>query len=193
MNLKQQLEVLLFSHNKPLSLKTLSEITGQSSSQLKKALSDLTVDYAERDSALEITFQRGGYLLSPQEEFLHLTQGVLPINIKTSLLRTIALIALKEPVVQSKIIKERGSSAYEHIRHLLELGWLKREEQGLSYLLSTTSQFKKHFNLSSEARDLREQLLQIEKQAQEQLIAQEKLENQELENRDESEDFSLLN
>ena len=162
MNLKQQIEVFLFWSDNGLSIKDLSELTQVSQGEIKDSLSSLIRDYETRESALEITCQNGIYILEVGEKFSGLGEKILPADLKTSTARTLALIALKEPVKQSEIIETRGSSAYTHIKELAEKNWIKKEQDGLSYKLKTTSEFKKYFNLSSDGKKLKLELKKLE-------------------------------
>ncbi len=158
MALKQEIEVLLFWKEKPISLKELMELTNTTEIRLvKEALIDLIKDYELRNSGLHIISQGNGYLLEARQEYLNLGQKISPINLKTSVSRTLALIALKEPIKQSEVIKERGSSAYDHIRELVEKDWISKEKEieSPSSILTTSPQFKKHFSLSKEGKEIK--------------------------------------
>jgi len=64
-------------------------------------------------------------------------------------LRTLAAIALKDPIAQPDLINLRGSGAYQHIQELINLGFVQRRRQtdGRSYWLQVTDKFHQHFEL----------------------------------------------
>lgn len=161
MSLKQQIEVILFWRSRAVSLNNLAESLNANPSEIKKALMDLIREYELREGGLQINFRENGYILEPKEEFMHLAENFVPIDLKIGTLRTLALIALKEPVKQTQIIEVRGSGAYEHIKELTENGWIKKEQVGQSFLLSTSNAFKKHFRLSESGDELKERLQKI--------------------------------
>lgn len=161
MGLKQEIEVILFWKNQSTSLANLSERLNCNPQEVKKALMDLIREYELRDSGLHIVFRGNGYILEPKDEYLPLAQKLVPIDLKTGSLRTLALIALKEPVRQTDIVDLRGSGAYEHIRELSEANWILKEPSGLTYNLRTTPAFKKHFRLSEDGDKLKDKLKQI--------------------------------
>ncbi len=173
MALKQEIEVILFWKNKPLSLNQLSETLNTNSTEVKKALMDLIREYELRDSGLQIVFRGSGYVLEPKDEYLHLAQSFVPIDLKVGALRTLAIIALKEPVRQTQIIGLRGSGAYEHIKDLTEANWIKKEQVGQTFILRTTSAFKKHFKLSESGGELKEQLQKIIDEVEAQALKEE--------------------
>jgi len=166
MALKQEIEVILFWKSKPVSLSSLTETLRSNPSETKKALMDLVRDYELREGGLQITFRDNGYVMEPKDEYLHLAQKFVPIDLKVGALRTLALIALKEPVKQTDIIEVRGSGAYDHVRELVESGWLLKEQMGSSYMLRTTNEFRKYFRLSDSGDELKDKLQKIIEEAE---------------------------
>ncbi len=178
MVLKQEIEVILFWRNQPVSLNSLSESLHSNPSEVKKALMDLIREYELREGGLQINFRDNGYALEPKEEFMHLAENFVPIDLKIGALRTLAVIALKEPVKQTDIIEVRGSGAYEHIKELAENGWIKKQQIGQSFLLSTSNAFKKHFRLSESGDELKDKLQKIMDEVQQEKLLG--LENKEI-------------
>jgi segregation and condensation protein B len=176
MGLKQEIEVILFWKNEPMSPVRISETLGANASEVKKALMDLVREYELREGGLQIAFRGNGYVLEPKEEFMHLAQSFVPIDLKIGALRTLAIIAIKEPVKQTEIIEVRGSGAYEHIKDLAEAGWVSKEQVGLTYSLQTTPAFKKNFRLSDSGGELKDQLQKIIAEVEAQGIKQKELE-----------------
>ncbi len=63
---------------------------------------------------------------------------------------TLAIIAFKQPIKQSVIIKIRGNKAYDHIKRFKDLNLLRKKRQGHTYELSLSDDFYDYFNVSSE-------------------------------------------
>ena len=61
-------------------------------------------------------------------------------------METLAVVAWKYPIVQSEIIKLRGSSAYEHMRELVEQGFIAKERSGRTYKVKLTKKFFNYFS-----------------------------------------------
>jgi segregation and condensation protein B len=76
-------------------------------------------------------------------------QSLIPAELGTGALRTLAAIALKDPIAQTDLINLRGSGAYQHIQELITLGFVQRRRQtdGRSYWLQVTDKFHQHFEL----------------------------------------------
>jgi len=62
-------------------------------------------------------------------------------------------VALKKRLLQSELVDLRGSGAYDHIKELLERGFIERKRQsdGRSYWISLTEKFHRTFSISMPA------------------------------------------
>ena len=61
---------------------------------------------------------------------------------------TLAIIAYKQPIKQSVIIKIRGNKAYDHIKKFSDLQLIKRKKSGHTYEISLSDDFYDYFNVS---------------------------------------------
>ena len=79
-------------------------------------------------------------------------EDLLPSELKTAVLRTLAVIAIKKKILQSDLILLRGSSAYEHIKELLDKKFIqkRRQRDGRSFWLSLSEKFYQTFAVSNE-------------------------------------------
>jgi segregation and condensation protein B len=62
---------------------------------------------------------------------------------------TLAIIAYKQPIKQSVIIKIRGNKAYDHIKKFNDLGLIKKKKAGHTYELALSDDFYDYFNINS--------------------------------------------
>ena len=115
----------------------------------QEAMMELISDYAYRDSALEVVETETGYSLQLRSVFDDLTDDIIPAELGKGALRTLAAIALKNPIVQTELIELRGSTAYQHVQELVEMGFVRkrRQESGRSYLLEVTNKFHQYFEI----------------------------------------------
>lgn len=60
---------------------------------------------------------------------------------------TLALIAYKQPVKQSVIVKIRGNKAYEHIKKFIAYGLINAKPYGRTAILSVTQKFYEYFEI----------------------------------------------
>jgi segregation and condensation protein B len=147
LSLPARLEAILYLKGKPLSLGELAEIAAISRDEVELGLITLMADYAHRDTALEIRQEGQSYSLQLRDGLGDLVQNLLPVDLSTAALRTLATIALKKRVLQSELVELRGSGAYDHIKELLAQDFIERKRQsdGRSFWLSLSEKFHRTF------------------------------------------------
>ena len=64
------------------------------------------MDYSARGGALEID-DENGYILQVKEDYMDLVELLCPVDLKPAALRTLSVIALKEPLRQTALIELR--------------------------------------------------------------------------------------
>ena len=147
-----RLEAILYLKGRPMNLGELASLTGMDRDDVEMALISLMTDYAHRDTALEI-FQDGQtYSLQLRQGLSDLVQVLLPVDLSTAALRTLATIALKKRILQSELVDLRGSGAYDHIKELLAQNFIERKRQsdGRSYWLTLSEKFHRTFALDQQ-------------------------------------------
>jgi segregation and condensation protein B len=174
LSLPARLEAILYLKGKPLSLGELAEIAAIGRDEVELGLITLMADYAHRDTALEIRQEGQRYSLQLREGLGDLVQDLLPVDLSTAALRTLATIALKKRILQSELVELRGSGAYDHIKELLAQDFIERKRQsdGRSYWLSLSEKFHRTFavrtdDLMARARAERRQEPAVDIQEQE--------------------------
>jgi segregation and condensation protein B len=65
-------------------------------------------------------------------------------------MRTLAIVAAKQPIKQSLIVKYQGNKAYGYVVGLEKKGLIRTEKYGRTKLITTTPDFEKYFGKSSE-------------------------------------------
>jgi len=148
-DIKQQVEALLYLKAKPMTIGAIAEALDCDQTLAEQGLIELISDYAHRDSALEIVETDLGFALKLRSEFNDLLQKVVPADIGKGALRTLAAIALKNPITQVELVELRGSSAYQQIQELVEQGFVKKRRQadGRSFWLQVTEKFHQYFEI----------------------------------------------
>ena len=165
MKLKAQIEAILFLTDKPIKAAAIARQVNLDVQVVRQALLELIHDYEDRDGGLEIS-NDDGYAIQVRDEYASIIDDFAPMDMPIALVRTLSAIALKQPVMQSEIIKIRGAGAYEHVKELMLRELIqKKEEGGRSPALSTTKKFQEYFRLSQDAKDLRQDLSKQRKEA----------------------------
>ena len=147
-----KIEAVLYLKGKPVSKKTLSELTNSDLNSVSDAVKQLSHKYSNSSSALEIIIANSLISLELKQSLNDYVEDLLPAELKTAVLRTLAVIAIKKKLLQSDLIILRGSSAYDHIKELIEKKFINKRKQkdGRSYWLSLSDKFFQTFAVSNE-------------------------------------------
>ena len=156
--LKSRIEAVLFVTAKALTADEIAVYLDSEPEIVEEALLELIMDYASRDGALEID-DENGYILQVKEDYSDIVEKICTIDLSPAVLRTLLVIALKEPIRQTELVKLR-SAAYEHIAELVEKGLVskKKDKNGRSINVKTTPKFAEYFKLKGDTRALARQL-----------------------------------
>ena len=110
------MEAVLYLKGRPIAKKDLAEITNADINSISKALNELKTKYSDTNSAIELNSINNSYCLELKSNLNDFVEDLLPSELKTSELRTLATIAIKKKILQSDLIVLRGSGAYDHIK-----------------------------------------------------------------------------
>ena len=149
MKLATKIEAILYIKGQPLSLNDIATCLECEQEEVEDGLIDLMNDYAHRETALEIVETNLGYSLQLKLAYSNLLQSLIPTELGKGALRTLAAIALKNPILQNELIELRGSSAYQQVAELVERGFIRKKPQadGRSYWLEVTDKFHQYFEI----------------------------------------------
>jgi segregation and condensation protein B len=152
LSLPARMEAILYLKGRPLTLRELAEIAAISREQAEMALITLMADYAHRDTALEVRQEGQRYGLQLRDGLGDLVQNLLPVDLSTAALRTLATIALKKRILQSDLVDLRGSGAYDHIKELIAQNFIerKRQSEGRSFWLTLSEKFHRTFAIKTD-------------------------------------------
>jgi segregation and condensation protein B len=152
LSLSARLEAILYLKGRSVTLGELAEISGVARDAVEMGLITLMADYAHRDTALEIRQEGQRYSLQLRDGLGELVQNLLPVDLSTAALRTLATIALKKRILQSDLVELRGSGAYDHIKELLAQNFIerKRQSEGRSYWLTLSEKFHRTFAIKTD-------------------------------------------
>ena len=156
--LKSKIEAVLFITSKAMQPNEIAQILEVDSEAVEQALLDLMFDYSSRNGALEID-DEDGYIIQVKAEHMDIVEKLCPVELKPAVIKTLTVIALKEPIRQS-YLKEIRPSAYEHIAELLEQGLISKtkDKNGRSFNLRTTKKFQEYFKLKGDIKALVQRL-----------------------------------
>jgi segregation and condensation protein B len=151
-DLKNQVESLLFSAGKRLTVEELAGLCKEENHDaIRAALEILRKELDEKQSSLMLVEEGSGWKLTVREKYIQVVKKVVKTpELPKSLLETLAVVAYKAPVLQSQVIKIRTNKAYRHLDELEEMGYLTREKKGRSKLIKLTQKFFDYFDVPPE-------------------------------------------
>ncbi|MDD5259892.1 MAG: SMC-Scp complex subunit ScpB [bacterium] len=162
--LKSVVEALLFITSDPLELDKIQEIVGIEYSgqkldkkQIREALAELTADYQNRNTALQLVEIANGWQLCTKKEYAvwleKLAKNKDVYKLSNSALETLSIIAYKQPLTRAEVEHIRGVDSGGVIHNLLEKRLVRitgrKEVLGHPLLYGTSDEFLQYFGLAS--------------------------------------------
>jgi segregation and condensation protein B len=148
------LEAVLFISGRFLGMQELISLSDLNPIILGDLIERLKDKYNKEDSALEITEKNGMWKMDVRQEYTNIINKLATGSSEFSKAEqeTLAIIAYKQPIKQSVIIKIRGNKAYDHIKKLSDLELIKKKKAGHTYELSLSEDFYDYFSVSDNER-----------------------------------------
>ena len=146
-------EAALFSAGKPISVEEIAENTGLDRRKVPKALSELQQRYATGHTSLEIGRAGDKWSMQVRTDYAPSTTKLAPMEIPVKLLKTLALIAYHQPILQSDLKEMVGPKVYDHIAELKERGLVKKRAHERSFHIVTSERFPDYFGIPAADRE----------------------------------------
>ncbi len=144
---KEVVEAALFASGAPLDIEQLRRLLR--GKNIRELIQQLMDEYAQRGSAIEIREIEGKFVMQVKPEYAEKVRSLAPKELRSPMLRTLAMIAYHQPLTVAELVYRRGAAAYDHVRELEENGLVSATPQGRTRLLQTTARFAEYFNLDS--------------------------------------------
>lgn len=143
---KAAVEALLFAAN-GFTLDEIAKRTGYEKKEVSKILEELEMEYLTESKGVHIIKEGDIWKMSVKPEHTPNVRDLLPPEMPTALIKTLAVIASKKPVKQSLVIKMRGNKAYGHVKKLEKMGFITMEKKGTTQVLDLTEKFFEYFQV----------------------------------------------
>lgn len=152
MNKKALLEAALFVSDSPLTIERMANIVGIGpEDEVKQLLDQIKNELESEDRGVEIVNTPEGYELRIKQAYRERVAKLAPLaDLSDGMLRTLAIIAARQPIKQSLIVKYQGNKVYGYIKNLEDKGLINAEKFGRTKLVTTSSGFERYFGKSSE-------------------------------------------
>jgi segregation and condensation protein B len=156
---RQLVEAALFVSTDPISIKKLEEISGAGSGEIKRMIKELSESYKAAESAIEIRkIGRDLFIMQAREVFAAPLLELVKPTVSQEVLKTLSLIALKQPIMQADVVKSRGPVTYQHVKELLGKEFITAHPTGRTKILHTTRKFADYFGFSPNLEELKREI-----------------------------------
>ena len=157
---KNLIEGALYAAGRPLDIEEISTKLEISKKLVEELIMEVAYDYLERSSALIIAQIGDKFQMQIRPEYTEkVSKFAKGGGIAERYLRTLTIIALKQPILKSTVIKLRGSGAYEHIKYLLDNDLISAIKKGRTHELTTTDKYSDMFGLPKSKEELRKVMI----------------------------------
>ncbi|MFX0033792.1 MAG: SMC-Scp complex subunit ScpB [Candidatus Hodarchaeota archaeon] len=157
---KNLIEGALYAAGRPLDIEELSTKLELSKKITEELVNELAFDYLERSSALIIAQVGDRYQMQLRPEYTErVSKFAKGGAISEANLRTLTIIALKQPILKSTVIKIRGSGAYDHIKYLIDNELVSAIKKGRTHELTTTDKYADMFGLPKNREELKKVMI----------------------------------
>jgi len=148
-NLKK-LEAVFFVSGRFLNMQELISLTDLNPIIINELIEKLKDKYEKQESAMEIVEKNNLWKMDVRQEYSFIINKLATGSNEFSKAEqeTLAIIAFKQPIKQSVVIKIRGNKAYEHIKKFSDLELIKRKKLGHTNELSLSDEFYDYFNIT---------------------------------------------
>ena len=171
------LEAVLFISGRFLGMQELISLSDLNPIILGDLIERLKDKYNREDSALEIIEKNRMWKMDVRQEYTNIINKLATGTSEFSKAEqeTLAIIAYKQPIKQSVIVKIRGNKAYDHIKKLSDLELIKKKKTGHTHELTLSDDFYDYFSISDEDRtsvpglseEIKKEIEEVEKEVEE--------------------------
>jgi segregation and condensation protein B len=157
---KEIIEAALFASGNPLEIGQLKNLVRRKN--ILELIHQLMNEYEQRGSSIEIREIERKFVMQVKPEYAEKVRGIAPKELRSPVLRTLAMIAYHQPLTVAELVERRGAAAYDHVRELEENGLVSAIPQGRTRLLQTTVRFAEYFNLDpAEPEAIRRKIIEL--------------------------------
>ncbi len=148
----KKLEAVFFICGRFLNMQELISLTDLNPIIIQELIEKLQDKYDEQDSAIEIIEKNKMWKMDVRPQYHGIINKVAGGRSEFSKAEqeTLGIIAFKQPIKQSVIIKIRGNKGYDHIKKFVDLGLVKKKKMGHTEELTLSDDFYDYFTFQGE-------------------------------------------
>ena len=168
------IEAILFISARFLNMAELVSLSDLNPIMIREFLEKLGEKYGNGESAMMIVQKGEGnskmWKMDVKLEFSSVVNRIAGGNSEFTKAEqeTLAIIAYKNPIKQSVVIKIRGNKAYDHVKKFSDLGLVRKKKEGHTYILELSEDFYDYFNTEkpSGEKELKVKVKEAEKESE---------------------------
>lgn len=146
--LRRLVEAVLFASARAMSIEELSKICKRSENDILAVLTLWQKELEQSNSPTRLEEDNNGWKLTVSEKYIPIVKKVVTkTELPKTILETLAIVAYKSPVMQSKVVKLRTNKAYDHLSFLEQAGFITREKHGRTKIIRLTQKFYDYFSI----------------------------------------------
>lgn len=146
-------EAALFCAGRPMEAQEIAEGVGMTVDEVKGSLSNLVKNYSSAGGAIEIVRIGSRHVMQLKSNCAKRVMCLAETRIPKDLMKTAALIAYHQPILQSHLHKMVGQRAYEQVKELKEMKLIVTRARGNSLELTTSKSFPNYFGIDATNRE----------------------------------------
>ncbi len=145
----RKLEAVFFVSGRFLNMQELVSLSDLNPVIIRNLIEKLQEKYEKDDSAVEIITKNEMWKMDVKREYSSIVNKLATGSSEFTKAEqeTLAIIAFKQPIKQSVIIKIRGNKAYDHVRKFAELNLIRKKKLGHTNELSLSDDFYDYFSV----------------------------------------------
>lgn len=147
----KKIEAIFFVSGKFLTIPELISYSDLNPIIIRELIEKLEKKYDKEDSAIEIVNHHNSWKMDVKTEYSNIVGRLATgaSEFSKAEKETLAIIAYKQPIKQSVLVKIRSNKAYDHIKKFLDLGLIKKKRSGHTYDVSLSDNFYDYFNIEN--------------------------------------------
>ncbi len=148
----KRVEAIFFVSGRFLTMQELVSLSDLNPIILRELIEKLQEKYESDYSAIEIIEKNNMWKMDVKPQYSDVINKLAGGRSEFSKAEqeTLAIIAFKQPIKQSVIVKIRGNKAYDHVNKFVQLGLLKKKRAGHTNELSLSDDFYDYFNVQTD-------------------------------------------
>lgn len=149
-NLRSLIEAALYMSNEPISIEQMSKMFKVDKEKVEEAVMEIKKDMQDSSHGVYVLETVQGFQIRVKPQYSQSVRRLTPYkDLSRGLLRVLALVAYKQPITQSEIVKVIGNRTYEYVKALTERGLIKAIKQSRTKALVPTKEFANYFGLEN--------------------------------------------